>query len=256
MRGSDMKRPKAVILAVLIISSAVTSSCAWLPAPEAEIEYATTSCRAEVPVQAEAPAPTQPEIPEQTESPIQTEAPAPETADPEPPPVVDDEVLVSISEYIPSIYIELKYAASDNFTGEVIYDFTEPLLKYGTVKKLAAVQESLLQQGYSLLIWDAYRPQEAQFKLWEICPDANYVANPYIGGSSHSQGNTLDLTLVLSDGTEIEMPTGFDDFSALADRDYSDVSETARENATLLENAMQSAGFTPYYNEWWHYTDK
>lgn len=250
-----MKKSVSASLLVLIISIAALSVCSSLPAREGEIVSETASCQAEVP---ETPAltETEPEPPAQTEPPIQTEAPAPETPSPEPPPVVDDDVLVSISEYIPSIYIELKYATSDNFTGEVIYDFTEPLLRYGTVKKLAEVQESLLEEGYSLLIWDAYRPQEAQFKLWEICPDLTFVANPYTGGSSHSQGNTLDLTLVLSDGTEIEMPTGFDDFSALADRDYSDVSETAAANAKLLEDSMQAAGFTPYYNEWWHYTDK
>ena len=51
------------------------------------------------------------------------------------------------------------------------------------------------------------------------------------------------------------MPSGFDDFSALADRDYSDVSETAAGNARLLEAAMTEAGFTGYSAEWWHYTD-
>jgi len=43
--------------------------------------------------------------------------------------------------------------------------------------------------------------------------------------------------------------------AALADRDYSDVSETAAANARLLEDAMTRAGFTGYSAEWWHYTD-
>lgn len=181
-----------------------------------------------------------------------TEATSPPTIAPPPP---ADTELVRVKDYIPDIYVELKYATEDNFTGQIIYDFDEAYLRYGTVKKLAAIQEQLSKQGYSLKIWDAYRPQEAQFVLWEVVPDPTFVANPYTGHSSHSSGGTVDISLVLSDGTEIEMPTGFDAFSALADRDYSDVSETPRQNALILENTMKAGGFTPYFNEWWHYTD-
>lgn len=167
-----------------------------------------------------------------------------------------DEDLVEVLDYIPTILAELKYATEDNFTGQVIYGFTAPRLRYGTVKKLAQVQAALLEQGYSLKIWDAYRPVSAQFTLWEVCPDPVYVANPHKGCSSHSRGNTVDVTLVLSDGTEIEMPTGFDDFSPLADRDYSDVPENARSNVLLLERAMEAGGFEGYAGEWWHFTDQ
>lgn len=175
-----------------------------------------------------------------------TESPKTESADGD---------LVRVLDYIPSIFVELKYATDDNFTGSVIYDFTDAYLRYGTVKKLAQVQEEMLERGYSLKIWDAYRPVSAQFALWEACPDPVYVANPSTGYSSHSRGNTVDVTLVMADGSEIEMPTEFDDFSALADRDYSDVIETAKSNVLILENAMSSNGFNCYSGEWWHYSD-
>ena len=119
-----------------------------------------------------------------------------------------------------------------------------------------AAQAALLEQGCSLKIWDAYRPVSAQYALWALCPDARYVANPNTGFSSHSRGNTVDVTLVSADGTELEMPSGFDEFSALADRDYSDVSETARRHAELLEQIMAACGFVPYSAEWWHYADE
>ena len=163
--------------------------------------------------------------------------------------------LVRIRDHIPTVFVDLKYATKDNFTGMVIYDFTDPYLRYGTVKKLAKVQEELLDLGYSLKIWDAYRPPAAQFKLWNACPNPVYVANPNTGFSSHSRGNTVDVTLVMADGSEIEMPTGFDNFSALADRDYSDVSSAAAKNAKLLENLMKKHGFNCYFGEWWHYSD-
>jgi D-alanyl-D-alanine dipeptidase len=169
--------------------------------------------------------------------------------------VLSDGDLLKVLDYIPSIYIELKYATDGNFTGSVIYDFTDAYLRYCTVKKLAQVQEEMLEQGYSLKIWDAYRPVSAQFILWDIYLDPVYVANPNTGYSSHSRGNTVDVTLVMADGSEIEMPTGFDDFASLADRDYSDVPEPAKSNVLILENTMSSNGFNCYSGEWWHYSD-
>ncbi len=166
-----------------------------------------------------------------------------------------DEDLVLIKDYIPDIVIDLKYATKDNFTGQVIYESADAYLRYGTVKRLMVVQNGLKPLGYKLLIWDSYRPVEAQFKLWEICPDSTYVANPNKGYSSHSRGNTIDVSIVTLAGKEVEMPTGFDDFSVEADRDYSDVSQTAAENALMLEQIMEDAGFRGYSGEWWHYTD-
>ena len=176
--------------------------------------------------------------------------------EPEPPaPEPADDDFVRVQDYIPAIRVELKYATADNFTGTVIYGFSDAYLRYGTVKKLAAAQETAAGDGYSLLIWDAFRPTAAQYKLWEICPDPVYVADPNNGFSSHSRGNTVDVTLVYSDGSAVEMPTGFDDFSALADRDYSDVPSAAAEHAQYLEAVMEDCGFKPYSGEWWHFSD-
>lgn len=170
-----------------------------------------------------------------------------------PEPAAED--FVRVTDYIPDMLVDLRYATVDNFTGEVIYGFTDAYLRYGTVKKLSAAQTALAEQGYGLMIWDAFRPVPAQFTLWDICPDGRYVANPNKGFSSHSRGNTVDLTLVALDGRDIVMPTGFDDFSAKADRNYSDVDEEAAANALLLETAMTEAGFKPYSGEWWHFSD-
>lgn len=194
--------------------------------------------------------------------PLPAEPPAvsvtPETPaepEPQPEPVPEPEDFVSVTDWIPGIHTELRYASDNNFTHQVIYSFSDAYLRYGTVQKLASAQESLETAGYSLLIWDAFRPVSAQFKLWEICPDPAYVANPEKGYSSHSRGSTVDITLVTLDGDPVEMPTDFDDFTAMADRDYSDVSEEAAANAGLLEEAMTAAGFKPYSAEWWHYSD-
>lgn len=168
----------------------------------------------------------------------------------------EDDEYVLVNKYIPDIYVELMYATDNNFTGVRIYDFTDAYIRYGTVKKLANVQKELKEQGYSLKIWDAYRPFEAQQKLWEVYPDPNYVANPANGMKKHNLGGTVDITMVAADGSVISMPTEFDDFSLKADRNYSDIdNEEAVNNVMILQNAMENNGFTGYQGEWWDYSD-
>lgn len=168
----------------------------------------------------------------------------------------EDDEYVLVNKYILDIYVELMYATDNNFTGVRIYGFTDAYLRYGTVKKLANVQKELKEQGYSLKIWDAYRPFEAQQKLWEVYPDPNYVANPADGMKKHNLGGTVDITMVAADGSIIPMPTEFDDFSLKADRNYSDIdNEEAVNNVMILQNAMENNGFTGYQGEWWDYSD-
>lgn len=50
-------------------------------------------------------------------------------------------------------------------------------------------------------------------------------------------------------------PSDFDNFTALADRDYSDVSPAAAGHALLLQEEMYAEGFIGYQAEWWHYSD-
>ncbi len=170
-------------------------------------------------------------------------------------PAEKDDTFVDVLAYIPDIHVDLRYATLNNFVGEVIYDSTSVYLRYGTVVKLMAVQEALRQEGLSLKIWDAFRPASAQYKLWSIKPDPEFVANPQTGFSNHTRGNTVDVTIVDKNGNELEMPCDFDDFSDLADRDYSDCTPAAAENATKLENLMMENGFTGYESEWWHFAD-
>lgn len=166
-----------------------------------------------------------------------------------------DSDFVRVLDYIPMARQELPYATDENFTGKVIYDFQDVWLRYGTVKKLMLVSADLGEMGLYLKIWDGFRPVSAQFALWEACPDKRFVADPNNGGSSHSRGNTVDLTIVDIHGMEFPMPTDFDDFTVKADRDYDDCTEEERNNAMILELIMEKHGFSGYKREWWHYTD-
>ena len=238
-------RIAAFLLAILLLSGCARQRPVQ---PQTEAAALPTESAAGVtePVQTQPP---------ETE-PVQTQPPETEpTIPPEPTAPPEDDALVHIRTWIPGIGQELRYAGEDNFTGQQIYPFTEGYLRYGTVKKLAAAQERLAEQGLSLKIWDAYRPVSAQWTLWQVCPDPRYVADPRQGSSNHSRGSAVDVTLVDSQGRELDMPTDFDDFSARADRDYADCTEIQAANARLLEQVMKECGFQPYWQEWWHFSD-
>ena len=235
-----MKRIIAIFLLCILLAG-----CAK-PEPAVPVTEAATAA----PTQAVTEAPIQPP----TEQPTEPVIIAP--TEPAPLPEPEDDELVRVIDYLPTAWEDLAYATGENFTGQKIYDFYNAYLRYGTVKKLASVCAELEQQGLGILIWDGFRPVSAQAALWDICPDPNYVSHPVTGNRAHCRGNAVDLTLIdLETGEKLEMPTGFDDFSALADRDYSDCTDAAAENARLLEDGMKKHGFKPYSAEWWHYTD-
>lgn len=189
----------------------------------------------------------------QLETPARSEPDVDSAALPAPP--QDGQAFVRVQDYIPDIAVDLRYATEDNFTGTVIYAYDDAWLRYDTVCKLSEAQAQLKEQGYRLCIWDAFRSAHAQQTLWDTYPDGNYVANPANGYSGHTRGDTVDVTLITLDGEAVEMPSGFDDFSALADRNYEDVPAAAGEHAALLESVMESCGFSGYDKEWWHYSD-
>lgn len=163
--------------------------------------------------------------------------------------------MVNLAEFIPEIQIDLRYATPNNFTGAIIYEDDIAYLRRGTAEKLKAAQAEFVTHGYTIKVWDAYRPPAAQFKLWEKVPDARFVINPHKGYSYHSRGVAVDVTLVDEKGREVIMPTGFDDFTARANRDYSDLDQETAANARFLEEIMVKHGFSSIYYEWWHFID-
>ncbi len=162
--------------------------------------------------------------------------------------------LIRVRDYIDGIYVRLPYATADNFTHRCLYTFKDAYLRYGTAMKLKAAQEAVREKGKAILILDAYRPAAAQFEMWRVLPDDDFVADPTRGFSKHTRGCTVDVSLVSADGREVPMPSAFDDFEK-AKRDYSSLSGEALANIRLLEDAMEAAGFRPYVNEWWHFND-
>lgn len=163
--------------------------------------------------------------------------------------------LVDVSKLDSTIIIDLKYATADNFMGDTLYSANICLLRKDVAKRLIEVQKELRKMGLGLKIWDGYRPYSVQKKMWEKVHDARYVADP-AKGSNHNRGAAVDVTLVDKNGNELEMPTGFDDFSKKAGSNYPNVSPEAKKNRELLKKVMMKHGFRPITSEWWHFNDK
>jgi len=181
-----------------------------------------------------------------------------------------DQGLVDIQSINPEILVELKYATPDNFMKKNVYgDLTHAYLQPEMATKLSKASTLLKQAkpGYKLLVYDAARPNSAQYKLWDALDDlkipprqkTQYVADPKIG-SNHNFGCAIDLTVVDEKGIPLDMGTKYDFFGRLAyPRSEQEMLKqgklTAKQisNRNILRKAMVQSGFTVNTTEWWHF---
>ncbi|HZZ13616.1 MAG TPA: M15 family metallopeptidase, partial [Paraburkholderia sp.] len=103
--------------------------------------------------------------------------------------------LIEITRARHGVDIDLVYATPHNLTGKPIYNAAHCLLLEPAEAALRRAVELAHQIGTTLRIFDAYRPPQAQQRLWDFLPDATYVADP-ARGSNHSRGTALDVTLL------------------------------------------------------------
>ena len=164
--------------------------------------------------------------------------------------------LVDVKTLSDEFVIDMKYSSEDNFTGKQIYSLSLCILQISTARKLIEANKELIQEGFRIKIWDAYRPLSAQKLMWDIMPVHDFVADPNKGGSIHNGGFAVDVTLVDLDGRELEMPTKFDDFSEKASSMSTTMTALAVKNLSLLTAVMVRHGFKTINSEWWHYYDE
>ncbi len=160
--------------------------------------------------------------------------------------------LIPITQAEFDVEIDIKYATSDNFTGKPVYKAGLCYLHTEAAHCLEKAIALAKTQGLRFRIYDAFRPSEAQWKLWEHTPDPNFIADP-AKGSPHSRGVAVDLTLIDADRKPLDMGTAFDAFTPLSYHGRLDISPQAQQNRLLLMGIMTTAGWDFYRNEWWHY---
>ena len=147
---------------------------------------------------------------------------------------------------------DMKYATSDNFLKQAVYDCGECYLRKSTAKALVKANEEFKSLGYRIKLFDCYRPLSVQKKMWKILPGTHYVANP-AKGSKHNRGAAVDLTLVDAQGKELDMGTPFDFFGKKAHHTCTTLPKKVLENRKLLKDVLNKYNFKSIFSEWWHY---
>jgi D-alanyl-D-alanine dipeptidase len=161
--------------------------------------------------------------------------------------------LVDLEKAIPGLELDIRYATTNNFTGEVIYNLAKAYARKPVAEALALVQADLKEQGLELKIHDGYRPYSATVKFYEVYGDTTFVASPY-QGSRHNRGCAIDLTVINSETKqELNMPTPYDSFQEEAFPDFPLEDQEAVANREMLIAAMEKRGFKVYDSEWWHF---
>jgi zinc D-Ala-D-Ala dipeptidase len=162
--------------------------------------------------------------------------------------------LVNVADFPSEFEYEIRYATTDNFIGEVLYDCSVCLLQPEVAEAFLEANQYFCEKGYRIKIYDCYRPLEVQKKMWDKVPRATYVANPYSKGSVHNKGAAVDITLVTLEGCYIEMGSDYDFFGRESHIDNYNFDEEILANRKLLREGMRKFGFTPIRTEWWHFS--
>ena len=186
----------------------------------------------------------------------------------------DSSDFVLLSDVVPDAILEIRYYSTYNFVGERIDGYEEPiaLLTEEAADALREVSDDLMEQGYRLKIYDAYRPTEAVENFVDWAKDTGdtrmkeyfypeldksvLFRQGYIGRrSGHSRGSTVDLTLFDMDTEkEVDMGGTFDYFGEISHPDYRGITQEQYDNRMILREAMTAHGFKPLATEWWHFT--
>lgn len=172
--------------------------------------------------------------------------------------LVDDETLRK-----EKMHKNFVYATNNNFVGKAVYPEDMPIILNKVVwDKLTKMNNELKLKGKSITIYDAYRPIQIQKIFWDFFyevhgyHDETLVANPEKYGTHNIKINAVDIFISNIDGSYIELPSEFDDFTEKANIYYDKCSEDAKKNRDLLINTAKEYGLMVSENEWWHFVDE
>jgi D-alanyl-D-alanine dipeptidase len=181
---------------------------------------------------------------------------------------------VYLDSYAPDIQTDIRYYSIKNFIGDTIdaYYSDRCIITEAAARSLKNIQEELKSDNLGLLVYDAYRPQEAvdHFVRWAkdladtlnkatyypTVPKNELFKRGYIAErSGHTRGSTVDLTIIDLDTKEtLDMGTTWDYLDPKSWPTDSTVSQTQMANRLKLQALMVKYGFRPLKEEWWHFT--
>ena len=103
--------------------------------------------------------------------------------------------LVNLEKFVPGILLDIRYATTNNFTSQRIYNLARAYARRPVAESLKRAQAEFNTLGVGIKIHDAYRPYKATVMFYETYHDTTYVASPY-RGSKHNRGCAIDMTIV------------------------------------------------------------
>lgn len=143
-----------------------------------------------------------------------------------------------------------------------------------SIAKKLVLAKKFLPKDIRFLIKEGFRPLHLQQRFFEyslqrvrenslnhdlnylIAEASKYVAPPDV--APHPTGGAIDLTLIDSNGIELDLGTPFDAIPQDCDNatfiDATNISDKAIGNRQILVQSLQSVGFVNYFTEWWHWS--
>lgn len=171
-------------------------------------------------------------------------------------PVMVKNELVDLKLYLPDAQYEQLFNTENNVVGEPLYGRTLFLLQRGTAKKLVKAWDVFKADGYTLKVYDAYRPLSAQYRLFEIVQNKHWIADPSTTASNHNRGAAVDIALIDdATGLELDFPTPMHTFSEESARTCKTWTEEQSANVKYMTDVMAECGFNHIKSEWWHFSD-
>ena len=163
--------------------------------------------------------------------------------------------LVDLAALDPTLRFDIRYATTNNFLGTKMYSKARAFLQRPAAEALLRAHHALRDQGYGLLIHDAYRPWFVTKVFWDATPVESrwLVANP-ARGSRHNRGAAVDLTLYeLATNRPVAMVGTYDEATPRSLPDYPGGTTLQRWHRELLRTVMEAEGFVINSEEWWHF---
>lgn len=190
------------------------------------------------------------------------------------PDVLQEEMQYDITNSYSSIY-KIHQEPIEGVTGEVLYPYAQisedeylvPLL-FPVAQKLYDAEADAISRGYTLKVYDAYRPYEVSKQIYatmmkflkenpsyeqmmsEPVEGVSYGPASFLnkGVSFHNYGVAVDITLVdLATGKELAAQAQMHELSSRS------VQLLNNDTADTLKNIMTGNGFTTINSEWWHF---
>lgn len=209
-----------------------------------------------------------------------------------------DKGFVRLDEVDPTIITSARYNSDENFLGRPVdgYKKSVVVLTKQAAEALKCVQEQVKKDGFSLVVYDGYRPQRGpnNFMAWskdiaDQCKKCQYYPRVnkadvfklgYVAEKSgHSRGSTVDLTIIklgenvrpieektrmlldgftipILDDGTVDMGSSFDLFDTVSHYENDLIPQEFKERRAYLNRVMGENGFKGYSKEWWHFTLK